>query len=419
MIHRPLDREARRRLGQGVGRRHGIVLPPAIVGRRPADPDGIVHASVAAEGTIGISSAGGGAARTTLGAENAAIAEALERYAAANAVIDVRQPHQLPVGADALTFDDFSLHSVDQRAQPDYPFRDLPVEGDPLAPVVELSTGRQVWVPAGLVALRPDLGAASTSNGLAADWSLYRALLRGAQELVERDALMATWLHGVAGREVGVDNTELSRADGMAIRAFDLTPHFSPHPVCLVAAEMPLLGRPRIGVGLACRSTWADAREKAHMEALQSVVFAGEMLARDASLWNIGPDGCVGFDQHALYYSAHPDRWATLPLLRGDGPHAPPASDSAGLRGADDAAELEQLVRSCAGVGVQFLATELTTPDLWQIGLRVVRVLSPQLTPIHHHHRFPNLAGTTSDLHLRYPWAVASTYPSPHPHPLG
>jgi ribosomal protein S12 methylthiotransferase accessory factor len=281
---------------------------------------------------------------------------------------------------------------------------------------VNLADGRTTWVPAALVGLRGELGGPATSSGLAAGFSLATALLRAAQELVERDALMATWLHEVPGRRVAGPciPAEVTLPDGSQLDSFDLTPAYSPHPVCLVAATIPLMGRPRIGVGAACRSTWADAAGKALLEALQSVVFAGEHLARHPELWGMDAGSCQTFEHHAVYYTANPERWSELPLLAGAAADPPPGARRS------DPDDLRALVSALSGGGIDLLYRELTTADLWQIGLRVVRVLSPALLAIHHDHRFPHLGGTAADLAMRYPSAEPTgRFPSPNPHPLG
>jgi ribosomal protein S12 methylthiotransferase accessory factor len=69
---------------------------------------------------------------------------------------------------------------------------------------------------------------------------------------------------------------------------------------------------------------------------------------------------------------------------------------------------------------VRLAYRELTTPEPRTVGLHVMRVLSPDLTPLHADHRWPHLGGRTADVRWRYPWAPTSTiYPSAHPHPLG
>lgn len=403
----------RERLGRTVGRRHGILLGPGIVPRCPADPLGVYHASVAKEDDPNSASAGGGVGLTVEQAEIAALAEALERYAANVVEIPV-VPWDQAGETRRLGFDDFTLHTAEQR-------RSLLLAGvgyddhPDLVQVWSLADGTEWAVPAALVGLGTEHGTLATSSGLAAAFSLDEALLRAVQELVERDAFMATWLHQLPGRNVPFEPVAGDVTDELGgwLQAFDLTQRWSPHPVAAVFGMVPLEGRPRFSLGLACRSSWAEAVRKAELECLQGTVFAGFEMARHPELVGLVPDDVTDFDRHAAYYTARPDEVACLPLLQSIPSPEPEAPSS-------DETELATLVAALADAGIQLLGRELTTIDLHQIGLRVVRVLSPQLTPIHHDHRAPFLGGTTADRAWRYPdLRGVGTYPSPHPHPLG
>ena len=402
------------RLRSGLGRRHGIVLAPTGVPRLPADPPGVFHASVPREDGPALASAGGGVGTTLEQAEAAAIAEALERYAAN--VVEL--PTVAWAGAPAerrLGFDDFTLHS--SRQQNDRLLADVGYGAAPsLTPVWRLADNRPAFVPSALVGLAPTYGALSTSSGLAAAFSPELALLRAAQELIERDAFMSTWLHQLPGREVTYAPVADVRDEfGGWLRAFDLTPAWSPHVVAAVLGVAPLEGHPRFSIGLACRRTWADAVAKAELECLQGTVFAGHHLARHPELVGLAPEAVTDFDRHAVFYTASPDRVAGIPILASK-PWPEPVAAVAG----DAAAELSNLVRHLAEAGIDLYYRELTTVDLRQIGLRVVRVLAPSLTPIHHDHRLPFLGGTTADRNWRYPdLEPLGPFPSPHPHPLG
>lgn len=402
------------RLRWSLGRRHGIVLPPMPVPRLPADPRRVFHASVAREDGPALASAGGGVGTTPAQAEAAAIAEALERYAA-NVVALPTVAWAEAAGTHRLGFANFTLHSPAQRAEPllaDVGYSDEPR----LTPVWRLADNQQTFVPSAVVGLSPTYGSLSTSSGLAAAFSPDLALLRATQELIERDAFMGTWLHQLPGREV----THSPTADDIAalggwLRAFDLTPAWSPHVVAAVVGMIPLGGRPRFSIGLACRSTWTEAATKAELECLQGTVFAGHHLAGQPELGGLTPDAVTDFDRHAVFYTARPERVVSLPLLQSV-PRPEPASSPA----KDASVELAHLVDHLAGAGVDLFYRELTTVDLRQIGLRVVRVLAPSLTPIHHDHRLPFLGGTTADRTWRYPdLEPLGPFPSPHPHPLG
>ena len=275
-----------------------------------------------------------------------------------------------------------------------------------------------MWVPHELVGLRGE-GGLTTSSGLAAATTSLRALLRAVQELVERDALMITWLHAIPGRQVALPEPYAGdvAALGGSVTCIDATPAWSPHPVALVAGSLPLRGRARISLGAACRGTWEAAVEKAFLEWAQGVFFVGEYLAQHPGLRFDSPADVDTFDAHAVYYSTAPREWARVALLHGETvapPRRPPPP-------ATTAGELAQLVEQLHAAGVRLLYRDLTTVDLRQVGLHAVRALSPDLTPIFCHPRHPFLGGRTADVAWRYPWAAGMRlrFPNPMPHPLG
>ena len=227
-----------------------------------ADPPGVVHASVPRD-DVPERSAGGGAARTVEAATTAAVAEAIERFAATHATVPVRRAGTVPA-AVRIRLDDCTLHSAAQRADPAFPYAAAYPRDEWLSEVFDLTTNEPRWVPAALVSLVDDYGPLATSSGLAAGGSVVTALLRAVQELVERDAFVTTWLHQLGGREVTTPDlaAELESLGG-ELRVFDLTPAFSPHPVAAVTGTAPLRGMPRHSLGVACRARWEDAVEKA------------------------------------------------------------------------------------------------------------------------------------------------------------
>ncbi len=380
-----------------------------------ADPPGVFHASVATEGET-FRSAGGGVARTRELARLAAVGEALERYAAIHATLPLRRAEDLD-RERRVRLCEFTLHSDEQRARPDYPHRGVFTDDEWLTEAFDLRTNEPVWVPAALVTLADTHGALATSSGLAADPDPARALLRALQELVERDAYMTTWMHQLGGRlvEAGPIDAEV----GGDRRVYDLTPGHSPHPVAAVTGTLHLEGWPRHSLGLACRSRWDDAVERATLEMVQGTMFVGQLLRRRPDLVGLPVDRVTGFDEHAVYYAANPRLWAELPIhLQAE--WADPPRDRSGPSVAH---ELLDLVEALHAAGFRTFYRDLTTVDVNQLGVTVVRVLSPDLTPIHHDHRWPFIGGRAADLAGRYPDGVrrrgSRSFPSPYPHALG
>lgn len=402
---------------RSTGHRHGVVVPPVDIPRSSADPSTVFHATVAIEGG-GFKSAGGGVARTPEIARIAAVAEALERYVATHATLPIRRSSELS-GVRHVRLSEWSLHSDEQRSKPTYPYHSAFPDDEWLTEAFSLPDNQSVWVPAALVSLTEDYGVLATSSGLAADPNPQKALLRGIQEIVERDAFMTTWVHGLGGRIV--DRRPADPRLGGDLRVYDITPSFSPHPVVAVLGTLELNGEPRHSIGLACRATWSEALERAELEFLQGTLFVGHFLRLFPSMKGLKPASVTGFDEHAVYYAANPLEWERLPIHRAAVKRTVPGRFERSKSSV--AIELEELVSTLTNRGIRLMYRELTTVDMNQVGLHVVRALSPDLTPIHHNHNWPFLGGKARDVQARYPDAHerhgTDVYPSPFPHALG
>jgi ribosomal protein S12 methylthiotransferase accessory factor len=53
--------------------------------------------------------------------------------------------------------------------------------------------------------------------------------------------------------------------------------------------------------------------------------------------------------------------------------------------------DVARLVELLEEVGLEALVVDITTPDVREVGLQVVRVLVPGLVPMHGNHNFPYL----------------------------
>lgn len=393
-------------LDLAIGWRAGAAMSVEEVPTRLADPP--IHQYAATE-RIDAGTPAGGAGRTHQDARAAAIGELLERYAGARCPVPVIT--RAEADARVLSLEEFSLHSPEQRERPDFPLAD-DYRRDAFTRVWNLLDNTPAHAPTALVSTDPAHGHLATSSGLAAAPTMVGALLRATQELVERDALVTTWLHGIAAPRVRV-RLPLARAIGADVTVLDITPAYSPHPVALVAGSSPIEGRPRRAVGLACRSDWDAAVAKAEVEWAQSLAFVS---ARGSEVSERPePDEVTSFDDHALFYSARGDLWDALPAFRG-----PECAAREPARQTSDAAQLHELVTALADAGVEVWYRDLSMRDTLACGVKVARVLAPQLVGIHCDHRWPHLGGRASDLQFRYPGATSATgFPSPYPHPLG
>ncbi|MDB5846924.1 MAG: hypothetical protein JWP29_676 [Rhodoferax sp.] len=415
--------------------RTGLVLPPRDLPAEPCDVPGIVNVAVPAEA---VNRWQGTAGAVAFGdwqqARQAAVGEALERYAASRAVLPWRPRHALQTGLapgefrHVLDDGDFALFSPTQRRAPGFPWPMVAGPGDTFLPMYRLRDNQRVWAPQEVVGLGVHQGVArwpSTSSGLAAQrdhagTGPWRALLRATQEVLERDALAVTWLNGLGGHEMPLAThyAETARAMGARVHAFDLTQAWNPHPVVAVMGRLDAEGQPRHAFGIACRASVQGAMDKAWLEWAQSLRYADFMRRQSGLQVPREPADLRRFDEHAAYYTLYPEAWNQLPLLKHRAAATPPAD--AGLARRDEAAQLAELVQLLASAGVDLHYQELTTTDVAQAGLRVVRVVAPVLTALHADERAPFLGGRCTDIGWRYPGAVRHTaVPNPWPHPLG
>lgn len=293
---------------QAVGQRHGMVLPPQRAPLSMADAD-IVHYGVPRRIDSPWESASGGVARRERDARLAAIGETVERAASGLVQLPMRPRHDIPPD-ERIDAEDFALFTPDQRAQPGFPHGSIYDPDCPYVEVFSLVDNSPVWVPQPFVSLQdPHRTGVPNSSGLAAGPDPHAALLRGVQELIERDALMTTWLHGLSGRAVAPPSplvSEVARLSG-EFTVLDLTPAYSPFPVAAVMGGIPKRGVWRYSLGVACKHDWDSAVDKAYLEWNQGVLFAG-VYGELADVSRIQKDTELhSFDEHAMYYTLYPE----------------------------------------------------------------------------------------------------------------
>jgi len=405
-------------LQQAANNRHGLTFLPQTAYPSKSDLPDIFHVGVPFSASNKWKSAAGGVGRSEQAATMAAIGEGVERYCAVIADVPAKPKAQLK-GQRLLDAEQWTLFSPAQRSQPDFPYSNLYASSCPYTKVYSMANNNEYWVPHPLVVLRDDYATGiPTSSGLAAGQTVAMATLRALQEIIERDALMITWQHNLAGRCLAVPARYSQSVEQLSgrIDTFDLTPAYSPFPVVAVMGGLPQRGKPRYSLGVACRETVAQATEKAFLEWCQGVFFAGIYPKYNDTTTLSKPADVRSFDDHAMYYTQNPQLWPKLPILQRQAAYSRPLRPG---RQAKPEVALHKAVQHLEKQGVRLFYRDLTTIDALQAGVRVIRVLSPDLLPIHAHQAWPFLGGTAADVQRRYPRASATTFPNPFPHPLG
>lgn len=401
-----------------IGSRIGLLLPPERVPLSMSDLPSIVHYGVPQSVSIPWQSAAGGVSRDENQAILAALGEGIERLSASTVVVNIEQRSKISA-SERIDAQDFHLFSTDQRLKPNFPFGNIYNDNCPYAQVYSLVDNSAWWVPQPLVTLQDDYQTGiPTSSGLAAGPTAKRALLRGVQEIIERDALMVTWLHGLPGRRVKTDQRYIKELSGLEyeVYTFDITPAYSPFAVVAVAGGIKKDGKWRYSLGVACRESWGQAEEKAYLEWHQGVLFAGIYDKYvDVSELN-DPYTVRTFDEHAMYYTVHPEQWHNLAIFgQKDGIHARPKLHVYN----SDSEALSAVQNKLSKHGLRVYYKDITTIDAEQAGVSVVRVLSPDMAMIFAHQEWPFIDRVDQLLGSRYPRVKSSQYPYLMPHPLG
>lgn len=377
----------------------GLFRAAGPVASRAHDPDVAVWAATPANRPWPAVDAVGGAGWTDRDAELACIGEAIERW----------QTHPLP--RDRRTRAAFSRWTEreaaidpasfvrfhpDQHALPGFPYEALTAETelDWIACRV-LGTGEVCWAPADLVFLdmrpgvMPRFGP-TVSTGWAAHRDPQSALRAAVHEVIERDAVVGAWWGRYAVHELPVELDERLARPNLRWRWFRIaTPHA--RHVTLATVE----GEDREGyvfaIGSACRGERGASLEKACLEAVQGRHYARHLLATAPPA-----DPPRSFADHAVFYSRFPARLRDTCLA------------SADRAARDDTRDqpFAELVANLPRVAFRLA----TPPALVDHGVTVMRVIMPELQPLHGDHELPFLGGPLWDR----PLAAWSTIP-PHP----
>jgi len=402
--------------------RCGIVPPHQAIESSASDIPGIFNTAIPADASEAWQTATGSIGRDSISSISRAIGEALERYCAFAANFPLKSLEQIQ-GEAKLGHEEFALFSEAQYEQKDFPWKKEKMRAGLFGEVYSLYDNRKTWVPQELIGLgsrSEQITLPSTSTGLAAHPNRITALLRGSQEVLERDALAAYWLNGLGGREIPLPQKYLDEVYEKSgeVMAFDITQSWNPHPVVIVCGQLPQRNRKRISLGVACRSTWDEAIEKAYLEWIQGCIFAGFQRHYQPELKFKKTSELKDFDAHAVYYSLYPEEWKKVPLLKKKRERATKIYPMVQVKATE--IQMSDLLQRLKTEGIRLFYRNLTLPDVAQTGLKVVRVLSPDLSLLHGDENIPFLGGRIRDVEWRYPEFSEKDlcFPNPYPHPL-
>ena len=275
-------------------------------------------------------------------------------------------------------------------------------------------TGGARWVPEEFAYLHVRAGEGhrigpATSTGLACGRPGMPVLLRGLQEVVERDAAMGAWwgrypLEEWSGESMGsrLGGEILDRVARPSLRArfWRVDTPFSAH-VTWVTLE----GEDREGfcfaAGSACRETRDESWRKSLLEAVHGFRYAGHLRG---TLPAGEIERLEGFAHHAAYYSLHPERLAETAF----------ASATSPKRGPEPREGLLEIARRLGG-DRPVLFRNVTPPSIaGEFGDWIVlRVVVPGLQPMHGVHAMAHLGGALWAPRGLREWASMPPHPFP------
>ena len=348
-----------------------------------------------------------GKGRTEAEAIASAIGEAIERYCAYHwdpfrtfvARWDAVRDH-------AISPTDCVLYSDEQYQREDWGTAKWSEEQEvSWIAGVELPGGNSVVLPAGLVFLvtppprAEDFFVPSSSNGLAAGPSLTEAALGGLYELMERDALLITWMNRLPATEI-----DLLRAGSAAaaiarhfrrlsvdIRAF-LMPTDLPAAVVMAVSFESDPARPSQVIGMGCHLDPTIAVTKALYEMCQGRPSEARRFADNPPHRRLTRyEDVKTLDDHSAFASL-PAQRPEFDFLSASGKIIG-TRDLPNLSTGDAERDIALTADALAALGYRVAYVDLTLPDVAPFGICVARTIVTGLQPVHFGHGTERLAG--------------------------
>ena len=272
-----------------------------------------------------------------------------------------------------------------------------------------LSSNRSIWVPAFLTYLphnsKLDLGeefTLNTSTGVSAGKTLNDAIEGGLLECIERDAFCNFWykqrdiLNQVSLynqqeiKSVYPHNDKIFRLfnnQNVKIFTYDLS-LLSDVNTILIVLYYYYKNRKMISVGAASRFNMEDAITKAALEAYQGIEYGillynkeSEWISNDSDFSNVN-----SFQKHFAFYNKFPELRVHVPMLNRLEDNTA-TNFSTGIVKNKITSLKELLSKS----NYQVIYVDVTTRDVNDLDIKVVRVIVPNLTTLTGVHLYPFL----------------------------
>ena len=378
----------------------------------------------------------GGASTSREVALAKALGEAVERYS--SAIYDVEE---LPLFSyeeapfPCVSPSEFALYSAEQYEQPGFlwvPFE----EGTPVRWIEALDplAGAFIHVPACMVYMpyyfHKGSGEAPIgqpiSTGMACHCSPAEAAISGACEVIERDALMITWQALLDPPHISVETLSDENYDlvqrfervGSRVALLDITMDVGV-PTVLSVLQSPGEEMPALVFAASTALSSETAIRKSLEELAHTRRYCHTIKEWMPRLVPNPPshDNVVDQMSHLNFWTDHNNApladFILASKTRID------FEDMVNLETGDPRRDLEVLSQKVRSVGHRLLVIDMTTPDVGDLGLSVVRALIPGFHPLFMSYRNRSLGGTRLwevPQRLGYAGITPETGDNPSPH---
>jgi ribosomal protein S12 methylthiotransferase accessory factor len=367
-----------------------------------------------------------------------AIGEAVERYCSAIFnVDDLPLSSSESAGFHCVSPGQFALFSPGQYDLPNFPF--VPFEkATPVrwVPALDAMTGERRCVPAAMVYVPYTVDrragecqiAQPISTGLACHCSPAEAAINAVCEVIERDAFTITWQARLARPHIRIETLDNPNADrvrrferaGYSVTLLDITMDVAVPTVLAISRGSAPDAVPIVFAAAAALNPSQAIRksleELEHTRAYCQVILCEwPRLTRD-------PDYCNVLDQEShLNFWCDQDNTHLADFIF-ESNISVNFNDIPNAATGDPGRDLSVLGRKVRAIGHRMLLCDLTTPDVRELGLAVVRAIVPGFHPLVVGHRVRALGGhrlweIPQKLGYRGINRESGDNPLPHPYP--
>lgn len=296
---------------------------------------------------------------------------------------------------------EFALFHPKQYSLPNFPFVPF-TENIEIYwyPCMDLTYNKVTLYPASLIFMPFTLDenkiGYSTSTGMAGHYNFYKAILTGIYEIIERDAFVITWF-----QELDVPKIVINENIRKFISKF-FPPYFDFHffditsdidvptvwGICIGEAEFGDF----IAVGSAARSSYSHAIQKVLKEIGQAIPYFRYFL-EVRKKWNpVSFEEITSFEDHSLFYIKRKDlRFVFDKWIKKEEEKEVEFKEEE--KEIDIIKEIKRILKIFRNKGYNVVCCNLTPPDVREAGFFAVKIMCPQLIPLHGNYNYGFFGG--------------------------